>query len=271
MINEKRTLEEFGYTSLELTKNSIKLVYRICDRCGREYITQYRAHNAITKGGCSKCYCTEELRIKKSQRMMGENNPMYNKHHSEKIKQKMSITRFGKNNNMYGKHHTEESRQKMSVATSGENNPMYGKCGKNHPNFGKRGLGISMYGKHHSEESKQKMSATSQGISIDDWEEYSALKYDCKFNTKLKMQIRASTNDCDFLTGEHKDICNSGEELSVHHIDYDKQNSNITNLIPLSRRNHSKTNTNRAFWTKLFTNMQHTRYLLNGVELDENN
>lgn len=38
------------------------------------------------------------------------------------------------------------------------------------------------------------------------------------------------------------------ENLSVHHIDYDKHNDAPENLISLCRRCHVKTNTNRRYW-----------------------
>lgn len=52
-----------------------------------------------------------------------------------------------------------------------------------------------------------------------------------------------------------KDICNKGVELSVHHVNYDKQcgcDGTKCKLIPLSARNHGKTVGNRPFWNKLF-------------------
>lgn len=40
--------------------------------------------------------------------------------------------------------------------------------------------------------------------------------------------------------------------LSVHHIDYDKNNCNPTNLVSLCKRCHLATNHNRTKWTKFF-------------------
>jgi hypothetical protein len=207
MINEKRTFEEFGYYSIDLTRGSHKRVYRICNICNAERAIRYDSYNK-NEGLCMKC-ANSKIQL------------------------------------------SDKTLKKMSKATSGENNPNYGK--------------------HHTEKTKQKISATKQEIFIDDWVGYSELRYDIKFNTKLKKQVRALTNNCDFLTGKHKKICNNGNELDVHHIDYNKNNSDITNLIPLSKSNHARTNTNRAFWTKLFTNMQQTKYLLEGIEIDEDN
>jgi hypothetical protein len=43
--------------------------------------------------------------------------------------------------------------------------------------------------------------------------------------------------------------------LSVHHIDYNKQNNNPKNLIALCYNCHTKTNFNRKFWIKYFNNL----------------
>lgn len=115
-----------------------------------------------------------------SQRMTGENNPMYGRTHSQEARNKIRASRIGKytgednpnygvhpsedvikiirykakarlqnpeNNPMYGKHHTEESRRKMGESRKGKY------CGENSP----------MYGKHHTDESKNKMSESRKG------------------------------------------------------------------------------------------------------------
>ncbi len=43
-------------------------------------------------------------------------------------------------------------------------------------------------------------------------------------------------------------MCETSKDLMVHHIDYDKKNIYLNNLIPLCRRCHSKTNYNRNHW-----------------------
>ena len=37
--------------------------------------------------------------------------------------------------------------------------------------------------------------------------------------------------------------------LDIHHIDYDKKNNDINNLIALCRSCHCKTNGEREYWT----------------------
>lgn len=89
-----------------------------------------------------------QLSIKISNRMKGENHPLFEVGHSEETKQKMSIfwTEYYKYNTspMFGKNHSEETKQKMSTkkigkkaseetkqkmseSRKGEKNPMYGK------------------------------------------------------------------------------------------------------------------------------------------------
>ncbi len=47
-------------------------------------------------------------------------------------------------------------------------------------------------------------------------------------------------------------ICDTSEDLMVHHIDYNRQNTDLNNLIPLCRTCHSKTNYNRESWIIYF-------------------
>ena len=56
-------------------------------------------------------------------------------------------------------------------------------------------------------------------------------------------------------------VCNTHMttvKLAVHHIDYDKHNCTLTNLIPLCRACHTKTNFNRSAWIAFFTKLVNT-------------
>lgn len=71
------------------------------------------------------------------------------------------------------------------------------------------------------------------GISFED--------YDLNFNDKLKRLIRERDNyTCQLCLSPQYDIA-----FDVHHIDYNKKNSIIDNLITLCHRCHTKTNGNR--------------------------
>jgi hypothetical protein len=48
----------------------------------------------------------------------------------------------------------------------------------------------------------------------------------------------------------------NGEKLAVHHIDYNKKNHNINNLIPLHHKCHAHTITeDRNCWKNYFENI----------------
>jgi len=51
-------------------------------------------------------------------------------------------------------------------------------------------------------------------------------------------------------------ICNGiyNNHIDVHHIDYNKKNNNINNLITLCKSCHPKTNFNRKYWKQILKN-----------------
>lgn len=74
-------------------------------------------------------WCTYEYnntygtaRKRASEKMRGENNPNYGKHHSEETKKKMSESHKGEKHPFYGKHLSEETKKKMSDSHKGKNN-----------------------------------------------------------------------------------------------------------------------------------------------------
>lgn len=89
----------------------------------------------------------------------------------------------------------------------------------------------------------------------------SFLPYPPEFNVPLKEQIRIRDNYTCQLCGKQE----NGIKLSIHHIDYNKNNLDPNNLICLcsARKGkqfhdtccHTKTNNNRPYWTEYFTNL----------------
>jgi len=81
------------------------------------------------------------------------------------------------------------------------------------------------------------------GVSFDD--------YSIDFNSILKWKIRKRDNYkcviCKFMPD--KKIKN---RLVIHHIDYDKKNCKLENLITLCSKCHNKTNQKRSYWIKFF-------------------
>lgn len=76
--------------------------------------------------------------------------------------------------------------------------------------------------------------------------------YTPEFNKQLKELIRIRDNyycqKCDLLEIEN------GQRLSIHHIDYDKENCLPNNLISLCRSCSGIVNSNRSKWEKYFLN-----------------
>lgn len=78
--------------------------------------------------------------------------------------------------------------------------------------------------------------------------------YSSEFNKNLKEQIRKRDNyqcqKCDITEEEHLIVY--GQVLSVHHIDYNKQNCKEENLITLCLECNLRVNCNRDYWKLYF-------------------
>jgi len=97
-----------------------------------------------------------------------------------------------------------------------ENNPMFGKIGHLHPN----------------------------------WIENLNREYPVEWTKTFKEQIRFRDNYICQECEEHE--IKNKQKLCVHHIDYDKKNLDINNLISLCISCHMKTNYNRDYWLVYF-------------------
>ena len=105
--------------------------------------------------------------------------------------------------------------------------------GKNNPMFGKKGKSAGNY------------------IHGNCYE-----PYPLEFNAKLKLKIRKRDNytcqNCGIIEEEH--IIVLGRVLSVHHIDYNKENCKEDNLITLCNNCNTRVNFKRKHWKNYFKN-----------------
>lgn len=80
--------------------------------------------------------------------------------------------------------------------------------------------------------------------------------YPKQFNKKLKHIIKLRDNYQCVICGKSNEDCINKNGvcygLQVHHIDYNKKNNNIDNLITLCNKCHTKTNFNREKWIIFF-------------------
>lgn len=157
---------------------------------------------------------------------IGINHPMYGKHHTKETLEKLENNRYSKIRNktleeIYGIEKANIIKQKMKYAmkmkvNSGELNSLL-KPKEKHPNW-------------------------QGGISFE--------PYGVAFNNQLKSYIRWMDNHtCQQCNIPEKEL---GYKLGVHHIDFNKKNNTIQNLISLCKTCHSQTNFNRQDWINYF-------------------
>jgi hypothetical protein len=82
--------------------------------------------------------------------------------------------------------------------------------------------------------------------------------YGIEFNHELKEFIRNRDDRICQRCG--KDEKENKHRLSIHHIDYDKKNNDVRNLITLCGKCHAKTNSKRDNWKRYFQKLHELRY-----------
>ena len=230
-----------------------------------------------------------ETRKKMSESQKGKTSPMKGKYHSLETRRKMSEAKKGK-------HHSEEHKRKIGEGNKGKSlseehkNRIkearlrrkvelgYINSPETRRKIGEAGKGNTYrLGKYNSKKTKEKISKTlkkyfkenpderikisaaQQGIPLSQWKEFISFKpYTLDFNESFKKAIRERDNNCCM-------ICNKSQEelkrqLSVHHIDYNKQNSFPQNCVSLCRTCHMKTNMDRTQWKTFFQKLLKEKY-----------
>jgi len=171
----------------------------------------------------------EKIRKETSARVGGDNNPSKRKEVSDKISQSLKKflsdnPRIKEKNGMYGKSHTDNYKLLSSISK-----------------IGKRSYDDNGY--------KKLIERTPKGENHPNWNGgTSYLPYSIDFNKALKNKIKErDKNRCG--------VCNKKtQKLAVHHINYDKDDSNDKNLISLCYKCHPVTNFNRDHWILFFEN-----------------
>lgn len=130
-----------------------------------------------------------------------------------------------------GKKHSEATKEKMKNTHSQRD------C--KHSQDTKKKIGNANKGKIYSEERRKKYETYWESKRIPG----SDLKnpYPKEFNQKLKNLIKERE-------GNKCLICKSANRLSIHHINYDKNDYCPDNLVTLCASCHAKTNSQRPFW-----------------------
>lgn len=204
-------------------------------------------------------------------------------HHTDEVKRKLSLVARGRKV-------SEETKRKLSLANKGRNLTPEHKAkisqsvreNCNSPEFREYLRQINM-GKKCSEETKRKMSVAhkeeipwnkgrelpsltrlrmslgrrgkSIGASNPNWKGgIAATPYSPEFDSSYKKEISAVYKDKCAL-------CEKGRDrLHTHHINFNKQDNMMWNLIPLCNSCHSKTNHNRPYWISLLEERRIVRF-----------
>jgi hypothetical protein len=143
-------------------------------------------------------------------------------------REKLSLAMKGNKNQE--KKRSEITKQKIARALNNNKNPL----GYKHSKEMKRKCAIAKFGNNNP--------AWQGGIS---YEPYS-LKWTKEIKKKIKERDKYNCQNC------HKSYLLKDKELYIHHIDYDKKNCSLENLISLCLSCHGKTNHNREHWQKYF-------------------
>jgi hypothetical protein len=197
--------------------------------------------------------------------------------YSKETLDKMSKSRLGKK-------HTKEHNRKIGEAGTGRKNTKETKEKQRESQLlvwanmpkeirekrikkAKKSLKIAVKkntGGNHKKETLQKMSISGKGKHNNireknpNWKGgVSYLPYPPIWNKQLKTKIiNRDNNKC-----QNPKCCGKKLKLSVHHINYDKNNCNDNNLITLCIVCNSKANHNRKFWIKLYSKIIRNKYV----------
>jgi 5-methylcytosine-specific restriction endonuclease McrA len=223
---------------------------------GKYHSTRMQGENNPSWGGgekVSKCdNCGKLINIKKFE------VPLYDKHFCNKeCHAEYQKTLTGKKNNFYGKNHKPES-----IKRSWENRKHIWASKE----FKEKQSNHLLARWQNDEELRKIVRKTQSNRFLKKWQddEYrksmtgensvawqgglSRLPYPIGFRNSLKKLIRKRDNYTCQVCGTTE----NGRRLSVHHIDYDKDNLAPENLVSCCHSCHSKTNFDREHWEKYF-------------------
>ena len=146
--------------------------------------------------------------------------------------------------------HTKESRLKISIANNKRVKTECSFCGKI---VIKKRNSMRLY-KYHYCSIKCMAEAYSVRLQKDNnpnWVDgRSFIPYSPAFNKQLKERIRVRDNFTCQLCGVPE--LEFYQKLSIHHIDYNKDNYDLSNLITLCRNCNSQVNSKRELWQDHF-------------------
>jgi len=148
--------------------------------------------------------------------------------------------------------HKDKKRPEHSISMKGKNNPNY-KDGRTLKQYFCEECNRLISWRQALYRNSLCMFCCNKGEKNPNWKNGKSFEfYSINWTESLKNQIRERDSRRCQICGIKNQSCN--HKLSVHHIDYDKENCNEDNLISLCKKCHLKTNFDRDFWRKYFAN-----------------
>lgn len=155
--------------------------------------------------------------------------------HSVKTRNKMSVSLIG-NKRALGKHWKISKIRKNSFRTEET----------------KKKISKAHIGMKPSKETLKRMSESHSGEKCYLWKGGKSFeKYTIDWTISLRISIRERDKYTCKLCGEKQ----GDMALDIHHIDYNKKNCDINNLVALCRKCHMKTNIHREYWIDYFNKL----------------
>lgn len=173
------------------------------------------------------------MKIKIRDRMIANPNLPQEYHPTSETKEKIRIARKGKTYSQIFGERADSVRRNLSLGLKGHYSPLKGKTYE------------QIFGLERGELQRtiNSMSHMIDGSSFE--------PYPPTFNNQIKDRIRVRDNfKCQLCGVPELECC---ERLSVHHINYDKKDTSISNLVSLCRGCNSKVNKDRDKWKELFS------------------
>jgi len=150
---------------------------------------------------------------------------------SEETKNKIAAAKLGVKRGPM----SAEQKEKIKLALTGRPSPLKGRQLSEERREAMRGRPGTWTGKHHSKESLKKMSDSHKGSKNPRWNGGDG-EYPPTFTKALRKAIKERDCYTCKICGKHgKNVC-----LHVHHIDEDKSNSTVENLVTLCVPCHTK-------------------------------
>jgi hypothetical protein len=243
--------------NLKSTNGKRFYYFKICKSCGKECLVNNK----------NSLFCSVSCgNSGKNNGMYGKKSPGFSgRKHSKETKEKMSLAQYENKNHFYGKRHSKQSIEKMVKSRNLKMDEIKIKLSK--ALKGKLvGNKNPFYGKKHSEKVKKQISLKNSDGRFKmennpNWKGGKSFEPYCIVFTDKKWRNCIYERDKDKFCWNPQ--CNGiGKKECLHHIDYNKKNCDLNNIIKVCNSCNSVANFNREWWEAFYKEIMRRRFNL---------